>query len=157
MQFLKDNKIYIAGVVAVAALLWIYFMYFSGSSSAPTLTSDQTDSPISQDILVTLSNLHTIRLNDAIFSDPVFTSLTDYGVAIPAQNAGRPNPFSSPSRRAGGRTGTYDMDLLKLLVTNGTIDAAPRGRAQSRYRKTRATRPKASLPRPVSRSTLSLR
>ena len=94
MKFIKDNKMYIGIVVLALAGLWVYMTYFSGSSSAPALTSDQDTSPLSQDVLVTLNSLQTIKLNKAIFSDPVFVSLTDYGVTIPPQNAGRQNPFA---------------------------------------------------------------
>ena len=82
-------------ILAIAAF-WLYLTYFSGSStsSKDSLTASGDDSPLSQDILITLSNLHTIQLDNSIFSDPLFTSLTDYGVAIPPQNAGRRNPFA---------------------------------------------------------------
>ncbi|TSC69160.1 MAG: hypothetical protein G01um101456_304 [Parcubacteria group bacterium Gr01-1014_56] len=94
MQFIKDNKMYIGLILLSLAGLWFYMTYFSGPPSSPTLSSDQTVSPLSQDVLVTLSNLHTIKLDNSIFTDPLFTSLTDYSVAIPPQNAGRRNPFA---------------------------------------------------------------
>lgn len=94
MQFIRDNKMYIAGILLVVMGLWIYMAYFSGSSSDATLTSDQSVSPLSPDILLTLSKLHTITLDSSIFTDPIFLSLSDYGVAIPPQNAGRRNPFA---------------------------------------------------------------
>ncbi len=93
MQFIKDNKMYIGLIVLAVAGLWMYMTFFSGSSPEATLTSDH-ESPLSQDVLVTLSNLHTITLDASIFSDPLFLSLTDYGVAIPPQNVGRRNPFA---------------------------------------------------------------
>lgn len=94
MQFIKDNKMYI-GLIFLALLgLWFYMTYFSAAPSSPTLSSDQTKSPLSEDVLVTLSNLHTIKLDNSIFTDPLFVSLTDYSVAIPPQNAGRRNPFA---------------------------------------------------------------
>jgi hypothetical protein len=93
MGFFKENKKYI-GIVALIVLgIWAYMTYFGGEGSA-TLSSGAQVSPLSQDILATLSNLHTIKLDSTIFSDPLFTSLTDYGVEIPPQNAGRPNPFA---------------------------------------------------------------
>jgi hypothetical protein len=51
-------------------------------------------SRISRDLIVTLSNLNTIRLDDSIFTDPVFLSLSDFGVQIPLQPVGRRNPFA---------------------------------------------------------------
>ncbi len=93
MEFLKKNRLYIGVIVLALAGLWLYMTYFSDPSSSPTLSNDRAASPLSQDVLVTLSNLNTIRLDESIFSDPLFMSLSDYGVAIPPQNAGRRNPF----------------------------------------------------------------
>ena len=93
MQFLKDNKTYIILVLLAVVGIWFYMAYFSKPSSSPTL-SEQTLSPLSQDILTTLASLNTIKLDNTIFTDPLFTSLTDYGVPISPQNAGRRNPFA---------------------------------------------------------------
>lgn len=94
MQFIKDNKLYI-GIILIALLgVWFYMIYFSGSSPSATLNADSSTSPLSQDILVTLSRVHTIKLDDTIFKDPIFTSLTDFGVPITPQKAGRRNPFA---------------------------------------------------------------
>jgi hypothetical protein len=93
MQFLKDNKLYIGLILLAVAGIWAYMNFFAGPASSATVTAD-TQSPLSQDVLATLSSLHTIKLDTTIFSDPLFTSLTDYGVAIPPQKAGRRNPFA---------------------------------------------------------------
>ncbi len=66
--------------------------YFSGPAS-PTLSSTDSSVVLSQNLLVTLQNLHTIKLDNSIFSNPAFQSLSDFGVAIPAENVGRRNPF----------------------------------------------------------------
>ncbi len=93
MQFLKNNKMYIFGILFAVVGLWAYMTYFAGSGSDATLSSGAT-SPLSPDVLVVLSSLHTIKLDAAIFTDPLFLSLSDYGVAIPPQSAGRRNPFA---------------------------------------------------------------
>lgn len=92
MDFLKKNKMAIGGAAAVAALLYVYFTYFNGDGAA--LIATPADSAISGDLLVTLNSIHTIRLDNTIFTDPVFASLSDFGVTIPPQDAGRPNPFA---------------------------------------------------------------
>jgi hypothetical protein len=92
MDFLNKNKMLIGGVVVVALVLWIYFTYFQGGG--PLLSEAQPTSPVSQELLVTLSNLHTLRLDETIFNDPVFTSLSDFGVTIPPEAVGRRNPFA---------------------------------------------------------------
>lgn len=76
----------------MVGFLYVYFTYFSGST-AP-LTASSVDQSVSGDLLVTLNSLHTIKLDNSIFGDPVFASLSDFGVSIPAQDAGRRNPFA---------------------------------------------------------------
>lgn len=71
----------------------VYFMFFAGPGEAPALVQSTTNN-VSRDLVVTLSNLSTIRLDDSIFTDPVFLSLSDFGVQIPLQNVGRRNPFA---------------------------------------------------------------
>ena len=92
MDILK-NKFVIGGIGAVLLLTLVYYVWTSAENGALLTTNDGT-SPLSQEILLTLGQLHTIRLDPAIFTDPVFASLTDFGVTIPPQNAGRRNPFA---------------------------------------------------------------
>lgn len=94
MDFLKQNKMAIGGGAVLLVLGYVYFAYFSGSTSAPALSSSDTSAVLSQNLLVTLQNLHTIKLDNSIFTDPAFLSLTDFGVTIPPQNVGRGNPFA---------------------------------------------------------------
>ncbi len=93
MQFLKENKMITLGGLVVLLSAFLYFTFFSGSPSTATVSSE-TVSPASHDLLVTLSNLHTIRLDEKIFTDPVFLSLVDFGVTLPLENVVRPNPFA---------------------------------------------------------------
>ncbi len=92
MNILK-NKMVTSGVGVAVVLALVYYVWNSAGSSA-LLTTTEENSPLSQEILATLEQLHTIKLNAAVFSDPVFASLTDFGVTIPPQNAGRRNPFA---------------------------------------------------------------
>jgi hypothetical protein len=92
MDFLKRNKVAIAGGVGVLLVLYVYFTYFSGGSSA-ALTASDAETPLSTDVVVTLQSIHSIKLNPAVFSDPAFVSLTDFGVIIPPEAVGRRNPF----------------------------------------------------------------
>jgi hypothetical protein len=94
MQFIKDNKMYILVIALAVVGLWAYMTYFTGDGSDASLTTNQTSSPLSSDVLVTLSNLHTIKLDTTIFDDPLFRSLGDFSVAIPEQPVGRRNPFA---------------------------------------------------------------
>ena len=96
MDILK-NKWVTGSAGAVVVLALAYYAWTSSGSSALLTTSEGT-SPLSQEILTTLGQLHTIRLDAAVFTDPVFTSLSDFGVTIPPQQAGRRNPFAPVGR-----------------------------------------------------------
>ena len=92
MTFLKQNMLFV--VLALVALVGGgYYFLFMQPGAAPVLTSD-TSSPESEQILQELSRLQGIELNDAVFKDPVYLSLTDYGVILTKEPAGRRNPFS---------------------------------------------------------------
>ncbi|MEK7109332.1 MAG: hypothetical protein AAB919_02750 [Patescibacteria group bacterium] len=92
MDFLKKNKTTIGGGAALLLAGYVYFTYFSGGS-AP-LTALSADQAVSGELLVTLNSLGTIDLDNKIFSNPVFVSLSDFGVSIPPQESGRRNPFA---------------------------------------------------------------
>jgi hypothetical protein len=92
MDFLKKNKTAIGGGIILILAGYVYFAFFS-NSSAPLTTTDVGNS-VSGDLLVTLNSLHTIKLDNSIFTNPVFVSLSDFGVSIPPQSSGRGNPFA---------------------------------------------------------------
>lgn len=112
IDFFKKYKTAIGGGLALLALIYVYLAFFSGNSSSPTLSSSET-SPLSNDILVTLQSIHSITLDGSIFSDPVFVSLSDFGVTIPLENVGRRNPFapigvsSAPKSATSSSSGTH--------------------------------------------------
>ncbi len=94
MDFFKKNIPLVIGFLVVVGGLYVYLNFFAGSASEALLaTTADSQSPVSQDLLVTLSNLHTIKLDSSIFSDPLFQSLTSFGVELPPENVGRRNPF----------------------------------------------------------------
>lgn len=95
-QFIKGNKILILGGICVIAAAFYYFNFLKGGEEAPVVTSaaDSANSPVTQDLLITLTSLKIIALDDKIFKDPVFISLSDFGVQIPPETVGRRNPFA---------------------------------------------------------------
>jgi hypothetical protein len=95
ITFIKQNKL--LSIVAVLFVFGVAYYTFmsSGNTAQPTLTSsDSAPSAQTQQLLVVLANLRTIRLDDAVFKDPVFLSLTDFGVVISPEAVGRRNPFA---------------------------------------------------------------
>lgn len=99
LDYLKHNKIMAVGAaVAVLAVLYYAFYFGGGAISTPSLSSpSETNLPGTQKLVVMLTSLNTIRLNDSVFKDPVFQSLSDFGVVIPEQQVGRRNPFAPTS------------------------------------------------------------
>jgi hypothetical protein len=95
MDFLKKNTM-LSGVIIIAIFFVLAFLLYSwtgNSSSTVTETNSETDQT-TQALLVTLASLNTIHLDGGIFTDPVFVSLTDFGVVIPPPpSIGRRNPF----------------------------------------------------------------
>lgn len=106
----------VAGVILLAAL-YVYMAYFSPSPSSATLTASDSNAALSQNLLVTLQNLHTLKLDNSIFNDPAFRTLTDFGVVIPAEAVGRRNPFLPLS---GGSTGASAVGTTKITLPKTT-------------------------------------
>jgi hypothetical protein len=108
----KIKNIIIFSTIALAFVL-IYIFFIKSSSpqtnleSSPSVTLPNLDgsipntdiinanSIIAKDFLVLLSNVTSIKIDDAIFSDPAFNSLRDSSITlIPDGTEGRPNPFA---------------------------------------------------------------
>lgn len=102
MDFLKNNKIGIIGILLALGGVFVYLNYFSSPTLA-VLTTTETNAALSGDLLRTLGSLNTIKLDQTVFTDPVFVSLSDYGVVIPPENVGRGNPFL-PFTSAGSKS-----------------------------------------------------
>lgn len=92
-NLIKKNLPLVLGILVVILGLVVYLNFFAGGTEALLSSSADTTSPVSQELLVTLQNLHTIKLDNSIFSDPLFQSLTSFGVTLPPENVGRRNPF----------------------------------------------------------------
>ncbi len=93
MNLLQNKTISAVLVIAVVAGLG-YYVYSSSGGASVLLTAETELSPVSQSILLSLGQLRTLSLDPKLFKDPVFLSLTDFGVEIPPQAAGRRNPFA---------------------------------------------------------------
>ncbi len=93
LNSLFGNK-YVVGGIVLAVVVGLGYYVWQSQSNAPLLSQASATSPSSEQILATLSQLHTIQLDPTLFSDPTFQSLSDFGVTIPSQSAGRRNPFA---------------------------------------------------------------
>ncbi len=96
MDFLKENK-GLSLVIGAAVLgTFAYFIFFAGDDSAQLLTETTatSTSQVSRELLETLADLRSIKLDNSIFDDQAFLSLVDFRVDIPLQPVGRDNPFA---------------------------------------------------------------
>lgn len=94
---LKKYKNLLIGTAVVVALFMGYTFFFNGSSDSNILSSTVTtgvNAVVDNELLLLLSELKAIRLNDEIFQDRVFKSLNDFGLELVPEPSGRRNPFS---------------------------------------------------------------
>jgi len=88
------SKIVIYGLAACVIAAGVYLYISREDSSALLMATETTTGTAGSNLVAALSNLQGVKLNNAIFSDPVFRGLSDFGAAIPAQPIGRNNPFA---------------------------------------------------------------
>ena len=110
-------------VICVATLVAGYFLYgqMGGGSTSASLTS----APVAQsgqagsDLVVALQRLKTVTLDASVFSDSAFQSLTDFGVTIPPQQLGRPNPFAPISTSSAQLSNAITLPSVLKTFTGG--------------------------------------
>jgi hypothetical protein len=105
MALLQNKLIKYALGALVVALGFYAWTSFGGSASSGELLSAEEPSQ-SQELLVALSGLKEIVLDTSLFTDPIFLSLTDYGVELPQEVAGRRNPFAPVGQDSGSAATT---------------------------------------------------
>jgi hypothetical protein len=90
-------------IVVIIAVLGLGYNFFFNAPAAPALVSTagvaavpgQVENPIGQEFLTTLLNIRSIKLDDSIFANPAFLSLSDFTTTlVPEGNEGRSNPFA---------------------------------------------------------------
>ncbi|MEK7582120.1 MAG: hypothetical protein AAB488_02225 [Patescibacteria group bacterium] len=96
---LQKRKNIIIAVVIFLVAFFIYSFFFKSSSENVVLKKEipalSQDNIKGKDLLVVLLNLNNIKLDEALFSSRLFTSLQDFTVSLPsAGTAGRANPFA---------------------------------------------------------------
>ena len=124
LALLKKNMVVIGVIVAAVAAL--FYFYSSGSGGGATVTSSaQGQSPVSQEILATLGNLRTIKLDNSLFQDPLFVSLSDFGVSIPPAAAGRRNPFAPVGQNGAAAAKTKTTAATTTAAGAGAVAVPP--------------------------------
>lgn len=108
MSMIKNIIIFL---VIAAAIFAGYYFFFRPEGVTPSLVSSapgaspgatvdkkvvsQNNILIAEDFLALLLNVKTIKLDDAVFLDPVFQNLRDSSITLMQDGTeGRPNPFA---------------------------------------------------------------
>lgn len=117
----SGKNLLIALVILVAIIVAGYFYATRDRSTDVLLTSVYSNtgsSTVQTNLLTVLRQLRTLRLDDAIFSDPVWLSLRDFGQTLSPQPSGRVNPFAP--------LGTSDSSTVSSNTPTGTTTATAR-------------------------------
>ncbi|MFC1802255.1 hypothetical protein ACFLY7_02330 [Patescibacteria group bacterium] len=86
-------------LIGVVVLAGVYYGYgfWKDRQTEPLLVVSQEASPsleIGRDLLSTLFQLGSLKLDEDIFKDSIFRGLKDFSVSLKAQPSGRTNPFA---------------------------------------------------------------
>ena len=91
MKTLIKNKV-IVGTVAIFIL--VIFLYNIFLKDKPSLIPDElAASSIGEDLLITHAELQRVTFDKTLLASPGYLGLIDFGLSIPQQSTGRPNPF----------------------------------------------------------------
>lgn len=98
-ELYEQYKMYIIIGGIVAVVIAGYVIFFAGGEEEPALVSEQPagesgSSQVGRDLLEQLLQLRSITLEAAVFEDPVFDNLRDFGRELSPQPVGRDNPFA---------------------------------------------------------------
>ena len=93
---LMKNKYFILGLALFVGVLAWYMMRGAPPSDSLLTTEDfsSASSEADKDLVTTLLQLRAVTLEGAIFQDPAFKSLRDFGTQIVPEPIGRANPFA---------------------------------------------------------------
>lgn len=93
MNIFEKNKRTILGLLLLGVVFGGYYL-FGRPATLPGIEATSNVAGLGDEELLTeLSKLKSLELDDSIFSDPVFRSLTDFSQPITPEPVGRENPF----------------------------------------------------------------
>ncbi len=94
MDLIRNYQTALIFVLVVAGLYGGYVLFLAPTGEqALTVTTAAAAGP-DQDLVALLFELKGIRLDNAIFADPLFQSLKDFGKDLVSEPVGRRNPFA---------------------------------------------------------------
>lgn len=93
MDFIQRYSSVLSGIALIAVLYGGYVLFFAPPSE-PALTATAAVTAEDQELITLLLSLKNIRLDESLFSDPLFLALKDFGQELVAEPVGRTNPFA---------------------------------------------------------------
>lgn len=95
-MFKGSVKKIILAVLVILAGLALYSFFLKSDNSEDELLADtlRSNSAVGREFIALLNELRSLKLDSAIFDSPAFKNLSDFGIDIPAEPIGNPNPFS---------------------------------------------------------------
>lgn len=96
MNFISSKSLITIVVIASVIGSFLYFFVIKEPTVPdPNLESFSVEQiQIQSELLSTLRNIQSIRLDRSLFDDPVFKSLVDFGQPLVGEPVGRANPFA---------------------------------------------------------------
>ncbi len=96
IEALKKYKTVLIVVVVVVVAFTLYSIFFTGGNGSGSVLTSQGATVRGEDneLLLLLVNLRSITLDNALFADPAFKNLVDFGQQLVPEPVGRKNPFS---------------------------------------------------------------
>ena len=107
---LNTYKTYIFVVIGALLVIGVWWSFSREKKSSSLLVTEKVsdESPVERSLIDTLLQLRSVSLSSAIFSDPAFANLRDFGSQIVPESVGRPNPFApistNPTSTPGAST-----------------------------------------------------
>lgn len=94
MGFLKNNVLIAVLVLILFVGGGAYYVFKDDTGvNPPALSSTSLEGSVDQELLLTLLQLKSLKLDSSIFMTDVFQSLIDFSLEIPDEPTGRTNPF----------------------------------------------------------------
>lgn len=95
----KSNKTILIALLIIAAFVGYRYMFKKDNPNNSDLVAEtgqgqNGQSAVGKDLMITISKLKSLTLDETFFNDPIFKSLNDFSVPIIPQEVGRSNPFS---------------------------------------------------------------
>ncbi|MBI5134284.1 MAG: hypothetical protein HZA81_02780 [Candidatus Taylorbacteria bacterium] len=88
----------IIALIAIGLVLFAGYAYIKRDRIPDTglLTSSASgqEQAVEGDLLSALFELKRLKLDDSLFRDPIWSSLTDFSKTLAPETPGRPNPFA---------------------------------------------------------------